>query len=150
MTNLSIETLGVLCELESSPPHSPNFSVLEFADFSDGARKTLHNDRGWTVGVLRRLGSAPVDYFGFVAERDLVEAVIDSAYSTLLPEDDSDDHDWLRLKWILKDMGIEVSAQDLRELPYIVEFGPNLLAKLPPTQAATLPKQISWADYHDY
>jgi len=92
--------------------------VHEFADLDDGRRLTLHEERGFTTsGQWRYLTLENL-------ERDV--------RTTVLPDDDDtqDEHPWEWLAGLLQSRGVEATAEELRLLPYHVEFSERLRARL--------------------
>ncbi len=141
---MEIERLGVVCTWRSGDPKetSASFGVEEFAFTSDGNRLSLHFDRGWTAGILHSQYAKPPPYW----DRPItVQHIISDIHSTLLPEDDGDNHDWLRLVDILESKGITVTRDELYALPYTVELSPNLLEMLPQDEAERFPLEVDWA-----
>jgi hypothetical protein len=105
-----------------------SFDVSEFADLSDGRRVTLHSERGFG-GVLHVLGqSEPADQWQFLTLEGLERDVL----TTVLPDDDEpgDEHPWEWLAHLLLAQGVEASPEDLRRVPYIVEFSQRLRNRL--------------------
>ena len=95
-----------------------SFDVHEFAELTDGRRLTLHEERGFTTsGQWRHLTLENL-------ERDV--------RTTLLPDDDDtqDEHPWEWLVALLHPRGVEATAEELRLLPYGVEFSERLRARL--------------------
>ena len=95
-----------------------SFDVHEFAELTDGRRLTLHEERGFTTsGQWRHLTLENL-------ERDV--------RTTLLPDDDDtqDEHPWEWLVALLHARGVEATAEELRLLPYGVEFSERLRARL--------------------
>ena len=142
---MEIVRLGAVCKWDgdSKDGGQSSFSVQEFADFKDAERLTLHSGRGWTQGILRAGGSPPVSNWGHLT----IESIIDGIYDVLCPEpfyDEPDDHDWNHLVNIFASHDMAFSSQELRQLPYVVEFGPKLEERLP------LGKDfhVNWAEIH--
>jgi hypothetical protein len=95
-----------------------SFDVHEFAELTDGRRLTLHEERGFTTsGQWRHLTLENL-------ERDV--------RTTVLPDDDDtqDEHPWEWLVALLQARGVEATAEELRLLPYGVEFSERLRARL--------------------
>ena len=95
-----------------------SFDVHEFADLADGRRLTLHEERGFTTsGQWRYLTLENL-------ERDV--------RTTVLPDDDDtqDEHPWEWLAGLLHARGVHATAEELRLLPYGVEFSERLRARL--------------------
>ena len=145
---MEIERLGVLCTWTSGKPKetSASFAVEEFAITVEGERISLHRDRGWTVGMMYRRVSRKPRYW----DHATADSIVSGIYSTLLPEEyreDADDHDWWRLVDILERKGIAATRQELRNLPYFVEFSANLLEMLTAEEAARFPLQVDWSTF---
>jgi hypothetical protein len=95
-----------------------SFDVHEFAELTDGRRLTLHEERGFTTsGQWRHLTLENL-------ERDV--------RTTVLPDDDDtqDEHPWEWLAGLLHARGVHATAEELRLLPYGVEFSERLRARL--------------------
>jgi hypothetical protein len=108
-----------------------SFIVGEFAVLADGRRVELHADRGWTEG-LQGVETKPTagELWRFNTREDLERSVL----NTVLPDDAEDtnqDHPWEWLSKLLQARGIEASTEELRGLPYDVEFSDRLLARIP-------------------
>lgn len=123
--------LGALCDLRASLDlgRTKHFSVSEFADLEDGERVVLHNDRGMTVG---HRGSFAEQFDGSGASPELLEGVANlesSVLTVVLPdEDDGEEHPWEWLVRLARAQGLEVTVEELRAVPYRVEFTPAVLA----------------------
>jgi hypothetical protein len=122
--------LGAICDLrevKSNPPNAVSFSVAEFAVLEDGERVVLHRDRGFTLG-LRTTGSAlrPGMNASF---GETVESITRDVLNVVLPddEDDEEDHPWEWLAQLARERGLDVSADDLRGLPYEVVLSDNVI-----------------------
>jgi hypothetical protein len=119
--------LGVWCdfvpeEQSMNSPGSVSFTVHEFAVLANGARLTLHTDRGFAVsGPIRP--TVPDPLASMTAED--IEA---HARTTVMPEDvdTKEEHPYDWLCDLLSQHGIAVSADSLRAVPYTVEFGSRL------------------------
>src|SRR5688572_5376273 len=114
--------LGALCDLDPRTPdkaRSQSFSVSEFATLEDGRRVTLHEDRGFTIG----LGS-PRETAADLRKYETLESLTRSVLNTVLPDDDdpAEDHPWSWLADLARARGLNVTADDLRSLPYEVTF----------------------------
>lgn len=106
---------GAVCDLR--PPaadgaRSQSFSVAEFALLEDGRRVILHEDRGFTLGPPR--GAGPHHLTAEDIARDVLNVV--------LPDDDEcrDAHPWAWLTELALARGLDVTADDLRRVPYEV------------------------------
>jgi hypothetical protein len=104
-------------------PGSLNFRVEEFAVLADGRRLRLHAERGFAL-------SAGADPWEHLTLGELAQDV----RATVLPDDAEDtgeEHPWDWLAELLRGQGIEASAEELRALPYDVEFSERLRARVP-------------------
>jgi hypothetical protein len=103
-------------------PGGIDFRVEEFAVLADGRRIRLHAERGFGL-------SAGVDPWQF----QTLESLKDHVRATVLPDDAEDtgeDHPWEWLSGLLRAQGIEASTEELRGLPYDVEFSDRLRARV--------------------
>jgi hypothetical protein len=101
-----------------------HFRVREFADLADGRRVTLHDERGFT-SVYRVTGQSapPADQWSHHTLASLERDV----RNTVLPDDDDgEDHPWEWLAALLRAQGVEVPVEELRRVPYVVEFSERL------------------------
>jgi len=98
-------------------PEGIHFRVEEFAVLADGRRIQLHAERGFTL-------SAGVDSWQHLT----LESLEADVRTTVLPdaEDTGEDHPWEWLAQLLRAQDIEVSPDELRGLPYAVEFSDRL------------------------
>ena len=108
--------LGAICELRpqrSDEARSQSFSVSEFVTLEDGRRVILHQDRGFTIG-WRSSGRG----------HETLESMTRNVLSVVLPDDDEsgEDHPWSWLADLARARGLNVTAEDLRGLPYEVIF----------------------------
>lgn len=116
-------------------PGGKSFDVSEFAVLSDGRRVTLHQERGWTSWI-RQTGSPDLlDPWLYVTEDDLRRDVL----NVVLPDDDDvdEDHPYVWLAKLCVDRGIDVTAEELRRVPYDVEFSDRLQTRVAAIGAAT-------------
>ncbi|HEX6351494.1 hypothetical protein [Actinophytocola sp.] len=98
-----------------------SFRVHEFADLADGRRLTLHTDRGFSL-------SGAVDIWASLTLATLEADV----RTTVLPDEDTgEEHPWEWLSELLHARGVDVSPEQLPELPYEVEFSERLRARVP-------------------
>lgn len=91
--------------------------VREFAVLHDGRRLTLHHDRGFSTSAVHLSA----------------EQAESSVLTTVLPDDaevTGDDHlrEWLAA--LVQHQGLAVTPEQLRAVPYVLEFGPRLSALL--------------------
>lgn len=118
--------LGAICDLRS--PHADSrdqsFGVSEFVTLEDGRRVLLHEDRGFTGGVRSTGEPKPRDYRCGLTLEQLTRDVL----LVVLPDDDDDTqpHPWSWLSDLARSRGLDVTAEDLRELPYDVVFTDKL------------------------
>lgn len=105
-----------------------SFVVHEFADLADGRRLTLHQERGFAGVTLADRGPAPSDQWRSLTLEDLERDV----RTTVLPDDEDtqDEHPWDWLAELLRAHGVEVTAEELRLLPYNVIFSERLQARV--------------------
>jgi hypothetical protein len=96
-----------------------SFDVHEFAVLGDGRRITLHTERGFSV-------SGPPDAWAHLTAENLEADV----RTTVLPDDGDDEHPWEWLVSLLRAHGIDTSPEQLRTVPYAVEFSHRLTARL--------------------
>jgi hypothetical protein len=114
--------LGAICDLDPRTPdkaRSQSFSVSEFVTLEDGRRVILHEDRGFTIG----LGSSR-ESTADLRRGETIESLTRDVLSVVLPDDDvpAEDHPYSWLADLARARGLNVSADDLRSLPYDVIF----------------------------
>jgi hypothetical protein len=111
-------------------PGGISFRVEEYAVLADGRRIRLHAERGFTLSAVRGFGlSAGADPWQGLT----LEGLEADVRTTVLPDDAEDtgeDHPWEWLSDLLRVKGIEASAEQLRALPYDVEFSDRLRARV--------------------
>jgi hypothetical protein len=111
-------------------PGAIHLRVEEFAVLADGRRVRLHAERGFTLSAERGFGlSAGVDPWQHLTLEDLEADV----RATVLPDDAEDtgeDHPWEWLSDLLRVQGIEASTEELRVVPYDVEFSDRLWVRV--------------------
>jgi len=115
--------LGAICDLGAERPddtRDQSFSVSEFVTLEDGRRVILHEDRGFTTGLRSTGRSDPGD----LCEHMTLESLTGDVLNTVLPDDDkpAEDHPWTWLADLARARGLNVTADDLRSLPYEVTF----------------------------
>lgn len=118
-----VVALGALCDLSrhrSDEASTQNFSVSEFATLEDGRRVILHEDRGFTIG-LRSTGNADP---GDLRAHETLESLTRDVLNVVLPDDDeeAEAHPWSWLADLARARDLNVTADDLRSLPYEVVF----------------------------
>ena len=112
--------LGAICGLRApvldDDGRSQSFWVSEFARLANGRRVILHEDRGFTIGASIGPGSG-----GAVQDGLTADIVADSVLAVVLPDpDDGEAHPWAWLAGLAQARGLDVTAEDLRGLPYDV------------------------------
>ena len=124
--------LGAICDLRpqrSDEARSQSFSVSEFATLEDGRRVILHEARGFTISWRSsgESGSAP----------ETCEGITRDVLTTVLPDDDEcgEDHPWSWLADLARARGLNVTAEDLRGLPYEVILTDKVRRWLAPPEA---------------
>ena len=115
--------LGAICDLRPQrldAARSQSFSVSEFVTLEDGRRVILHEDRGFTIG-WRSSGESGS---GDIRRHETLESMTRDVLNVVLPDDDecADDHPWSWLADLARARGLNVTAEDLRGLPYEVIF----------------------------
>ena len=113
--------LGAICDLRPQrfeEARSQSFSVREFVTLEDGRRVILHEDRGFTIGWRSSGESGPGDIRG----HETLESMTRNVLNVVLPDDDecAEDHPWSWLADLARARGLNVTAEDLRSLPYEV------------------------------
>lgn len=125
--NLQVVAVGAWCCLQPMYSPDPGRNCLsirtdEFAELSDGSRVSIRWDRGVT---------ASWNSDDQMSER---EALI-HLDGGLLPDegevdDDGEARSWHEYARLLQAMGIKTTAGELKSLPYVTEFSPELRANL--------------------
>ncbi len=120
--------LGAICDLRPlrADPRSQGFTVSEFVTMDDGRRVLLHDGgRGLAAGGVRTTGGwrAPDVRWGLT-----LEGLTRDVLTVVLPDDDDDPepHPWAWLSDLARARGLDVTAADLREMPYDVVFTDEL------------------------
>jgi hypothetical protein len=121
--------LGAICDLRTQhddPRESFGFKVSEFVTLEDGRRVLLHDGgRGLTTSGVRSTGGwkAPDVRWGLTLEQ-----LASDVLTVVLPddEDDPEPHPWAWLSELARCRGLDVTADDLRALPYGVVFTDEL------------------------
>jgi hypothetical protein len=111
-----VVALGATCDVRppTDDPLRQRFSISEFALLDDGRRVILDHPRGYTLG-------APS---GGVGDYETIESVTRDVLNAVIPEDDDvdagEEHPWSWLAELARARGLDITAEDLRELPYEV------------------------------
>ena len=116
---VTVVSLGAWSELARADLQGLDIDVHEFAMLDDGRRLTLHQDRGFSTSATR----LTADH----AER--------SVLTTVLPDDaevTGEDHPWEWLASLIRSHGVTVTPEQLKTVPYVVEFGSRLAALIEP------------------
>lgn len=103
-------------------PRGLSFHVEEFAVLADGKRIRLHAERGFTLG-------GPAAMWQYLTPESLAADVL----TTVLPDDaeeTGEDHPWEWLADLLRRQGVDASPEQLRTLPYDVEFSDRVRERL--------------------
>jgi hypothetical protein len=114
--------LGAICDLDPRTPdkaRSQSFSVSEFVTLEDGRLVILHEDRGFTIGLGSSRETAADLRRGLT-----LEVLTRQALNVVLPDDDvpAEAHPYSWLADLARSRGLNVTADDLRSLPYEVTF----------------------------
>lgn len=98
--------LGAICDPRPPGDRSLSFAVSEFVSLADGRRVILHRERGFTVSGTGATG----------------DSIVRDVLNTVLPDDDGagEDHPYAWLAELARARGLDVTADDLRPLPYEV------------------------------
>lgn len=114
---VTVVGLGAWWELARRDQRGIAVNVQEFAVLDDGRRVSLHEDRGFTTSATHMSAEH--------AER--------SVLTTVLPDDaevTGEGHPWEWLASLICDQGVAVTPEQLKAVPYVLEFGPRLSALL--------------------
>lgn len=127
-----VVSLGAICDLRtpsSGDGRSQSFSVSEFVTLDDGQRVTLHKERGFTIGWGSNMSDA-----GDIREGLTPDEITRDVLNTVLPDDDEcgDDHPWSWLAELAQACGLDVTEEDLRNLPYEVILSDKVIRWLAP------------------
>ncbi|WP_199432103.1 hypothetical protein [Qaidamihabitans albus] len=120
----AVVAFGAVCDVAVPWNRSTGqvgFALSEYLDLEFGKRVVLHSERGVTVGV--RGGSSP----GFTAGE--LRALFLGA---LLPDEGEEEpgepHPWRWLAELAAARGVTVTPEELRSVPYELEFRPAVQA----------------------
>src|SRR5258706_2864861 len=108
--------LGAWSELARGDERGMEIDVRDFVVLDD-RRLALHQDRGFSTSATRLAA----------------EQVERSVLTTVLPDDaevTAEDHPWKWLASLIQNQGVVVTPEQLKAVPYVLEFGPRLSALL--------------------
>lgn len=90
---------------------------------------TLHEERGFTAGWGSNMSDP-----GDIREGLTPDSITRDVLNTVLPDDDEsgEDHPWSWLADLARAWGIDVTEEDLRNLPYEVILSDKLIRWLAP------------------
>jgi hypothetical protein len=117
LVGVAVVGLGAWSELARSDQRGMDIDVHEFAVLDDGRRLTLHRDRGFSTSATHLTA----------------EHLESSVLTTVLPDDaevTGEDHPWEWLASLIQKQGTAVTPEQLKAVPYVLEFGPRLSALL--------------------
>jgi len=122
-----VDRLGAVCDLRPlrADPRDQGFEVRAGVPLEHGRRVLLHDaGRGFTMGVRSTGNRKPPD----VRLGLTLEVLTNDVLTVVLPDDDDDPepHPWSWLSGLARARGLDVSADDLRALPYVVVFTDEL------------------------
>ena len=120
--------LGAICDLRPlrADPRDQGFKVSEFVTLEDGRRVLLHDGgRGLMTSGVRSTGGWRASD---VRWKLTLEQLTADVLVVVLPDDENDTepHPWSWLSELARSRGLDVTADDLRELPYDVVFTDEL------------------------
>jgi hypothetical protein len=108
--------LGAICgvnERHFDGGRSQNFWVSEFARLADGRHVILHDARGFTIGMGSGIES--------LQEGLTVDSITNDVLAVVLPDpENGEEHPWEWLAHLARYRGLDVTAEELRGLPYEV------------------------------
>ena len=103
----------------------------EFAILADGRRVTLRDDLGFSSWSRRHDYDSGKTHALDPSHDMTRESVESGVRNVVLPDDDSgDEHPYEWLRELLLRRGIETSVEQLRSVPYTVEFSDRLERRL--------------------
>lgn len=129
--------LGAVCDLR---PHaadddarSASFSVSEFVTLQGSRRVILHKDRGFTISWRSSGGESS---YGEIRNHETAQSITRNVLNVVRPDDDEchDDHPWSWLAELARARGLDVTAEDLRGLPYEVILTDKVKRSFSPTR----------------
>jgi hypothetical protein len=114
---VTVVGLGAWPELARKDQQGMDIDVHELAVLDDDRRVTLHQERGFSTSATHMTA----DHAGL------------SVLTAVLPDDaevTGEDHPWEWLASLIRTHGVAVTPEQLKTMPYVVEFGPQLSALL--------------------
>ncbi len=125
--------IGAICDFATGAPEpessrGQSFSIEEFVVLEDGRHVVLTNDRGFTVSSVRELVELE-DWRRMVLENVAParagltpDSIRKRVLNAVLPDDDErgEDYTWSWLAELARRQGIDVTADELKALPYEV------------------------------
>jgi len=111
--------LGAWAELAHKDDRGMDIDVQEFAVLNDGRRLTLHQNHGFRTSATHMTA----------------DHAVRSVLTTVLPDDaeeTGEDHPWEWLASLIQSQGVAVRPDQLKAVPYVVEYGPRLSVLLRP------------------
>lgn len=123
---MAVVRLGALCELDSATSSQANFRVSEYAVLDDGSEVVLHAERGFSAGVH---GGEDADIWKHMTAAG-IEGDVRAVVLSHDAERAGEDHPWHWLIGLLARVGVIESVERLREVPYEVRLGPEVLSRL--------------------
>jgi hypothetical protein len=119
--------LGAICDVDlnaTNDERQNSFRVSEFALLESGERVFLHAERGYTGRVFPS---------GDIWEHETGDEITRTVMNVVLPDpEDGEPHPWEWLAELAQAQGIDVTAGELRSLPYEVLLGESVIERLPP------------------
>jgi hypothetical protein len=127
MAAVRVVGLGAICDLDLSPyavddERQHDLSVSEFALLDTGERVILHAERGYTSRVSS----------GSIWAHETVENITHNVLNVVLPDDDDteDQHPWEWLARLARAQGLDVTPDELRQIPYEVVLTERVMGLL--------------------
>jgi hypothetical protein len=114
---VTVVGLGAWAELARKDQQGMDIDLHEFAVLDDGRRLLLHRERGFSTSATHMTA----------------DHARQSVLTTVLPDDAEvagEDHPWEWLASLAGNHGVTVTPEQLKAVPYVVEFGPRLSALL--------------------
>jgi hypothetical protein len=127
---MNVVRLGAFADTLASSRAGITVNIEEYAILADG-RRLVFDRQGFTSQAFG-LGGVPdpVDQWTLLT----VESIERDVRNTVLPDDDDiaaeHDHDWVHIANCLRELGVDVSPEELMGLPYDVVLSDRLRARL--------------------